>query len=291
MPFPKAALSPSSAAFARHQRRLSPWGKLSLKQGIRIAEIPLNSPDPFCSIEKMTAAFKGKLIMHWDPTVPGCQFIKPGGTCSQRFSRIAMRLLSPRQGACALGAGSGAWTDRPRSALGRRLKLFPAESASPQPSRPGARFLKACEDLWVGGVRHQQRAEFEAGVAGFGIGSNIYKQGASAAAVARSAKEFITPWRAFQIMKVALVTGAGSGIGKASPPLHWQRQVIRGSRRTLEAVAKEIGQDSTSMATDVAESNPWPISLPGPRKSLGQLDVVFNNAGTGHQDHSQLSKT
>ena len=38
----------------------------------------------------------------------------------------------------------------------------------------------------------------DAGVAGFGIGSNIYKQGATAAAVANSAKEFITAWRALK---------------------------------------------------------------------------------------------
>ena len=31
-----------------------------------------------------------------------------------------------------------------------------------------------------------------------GIGSNIYKQGATAAAVAKAAKEFITAWRALK---------------------------------------------------------------------------------------------
>jgi 2-dehydro-3-deoxyphosphogalactonate aldolase len=38
----------------------------------------------------------------------------------------------------------------------------------------------------------------DAGVAGFGIGSNIYKQGATATAVAKAAKEFITAWRALK---------------------------------------------------------------------------------------------
>ena len=35
----------------------------------------------------------------------------------------------------------------------------------------------------------------DAGAAGFGIGSNIYKQGATAANVAKAAKEFVTAWR------------------------------------------------------------------------------------------------
>ena len=56
----------------------------------------------------------------------------------------------------------------------------------------------------------------EAGVAGFGIGSNIYKQGASAAAVAKVSQGIHYCLESVEIMKVALVTGAGSGIGKAS---------------------------------------------------------------------------
>ena len=38
----------------------------------------------------------------------------------------------------------------------------------------------------------------DAGVAGFGIGSNLYKQGFTAAEAARSAKEFVAAWRALK---------------------------------------------------------------------------------------------
>ena len=38
-------------------------GQALVEAGIRVAEIPLNSPDPFASIEKMAAAFKGKLVV------------------------------------------------------------------------------------------------------------------------------------------------------------------------------------------------------------------------------------
>ena len=38
-------------------------GQALVEAGIRVAEIPLNSPDPFASIEKMATAFKGKLVV------------------------------------------------------------------------------------------------------------------------------------------------------------------------------------------------------------------------------------
>ena len=38
-------------------------GQVLLAAGITIAEIPLNSPDPFTSIRKMSETFKGKLIV------------------------------------------------------------------------------------------------------------------------------------------------------------------------------------------------------------------------------------
>jgi 2-dehydro-3-deoxyphosphogalactonate aldolase len=51
----------------------------------------------------------------------------------------------------------------------------------------------------VGGVTPaNMQGWVDAGVAGFGIGSNIYKQGATAANVAKAAKEFITAWRALK---------------------------------------------------------------------------------------------
>ncbi|MGB3140986.1 MAG: 2-dehydro-3-deoxy-6-phosphogalactonate aldolase, partial [Aestuariivirga sp.] len=38
-------------------------GHALVDAGIRVAEIPLNSPDPFASIEKMAKAFEGRLVV------------------------------------------------------------------------------------------------------------------------------------------------------------------------------------------------------------------------------------
>ena len=57
-------------------------------------------------------------------------------------------------------------------------------------------------------------------------------------------------------MKVALVTGAGSGIGKACAMAlaNAGYAVVLAGRRVdaLEAVAKEIGKNALAVATDVS---------------------------------------
>jgi NAD(P)-dependent dehydrogenase (short-subunit alcohol dehydrogenase family) len=86
-------------------------------------------------------------------------------------------------------------------------------------------------------------------------------------------------------MKVALVTGAGSGIGKAvSAGLAkdgWT-VVLAGRRRDpLEATARSIGGDARTLVvpTDVGD----PAAVKGlfdqVRASFGRLDLLFNNAG------------
>ena len=86
-------------------------------------------------------------------------------------------------------------------------------------------------------------------------------------------------------MKVALVTGAGSGIGKAVA-LTFGREgygVVLAGRRAeaLEAVAKLIGANALAVPSDV--SNPASVKalFAAAKAKFGRLDVLFNNAGTG----------
>jgi NAD(P)-dependent dehydrogenase (short-subunit alcohol dehydrogenase family) len=86
-------------------------------------------------------------------------------------------------------------------------------------------------------------------------------------------------------MKVALVTGAGSGIGKASAIALAKAgfSVVLAGRRAeaLEAVAREIGGDALAVAADVADPKSVANLFAMTKKKFGRLDVVFNNAGTG----------
>lgn len=84
--------------------------------------------------------------------------------------------------------------------------------------------------------------------------------------------------------KVALVTGAGTGIGKAVALGLLQagyRVVLIGRRpEPLEQVARESGTDrALPVATDVSSAESVNALFERIRQTFGRLDVLFNNAG------------
>src|SRR5271169_2198773 len=87
--------------------------------------------------------------------------------------------------------------------------------------------------------------------------------------------------------KVALVTGGSSGIGQATA-LAFAREgakVVIAARREEEGVkvAKAIqaaGGTASFVRTDVAQEADIAAAVAYAVKTYGQLDVLFNNAGT-----------
>jgi NAD(P)-dependent dehydrogenase (short-subunit alcohol dehydrogenase family) len=88
--------------------------------------------------------------------------------------------------------------------------------------------------------------------------------------------------------KIALITGAGSGIGRASA-LALLREgysvVLAGRRRdALERTVADAGPAGSRALAVVADVSD-PVSVTGlfdtVRTTFGRLDVLFNNAGTG----------
>jgi NAD(P)-dependent dehydrogenase (short-subunit alcohol dehydrogenase family) len=85
--------------------------------------------------------------------------------------------------------------------------------------------------------------------------------------------------------KIALVTGAGSGVGRAAT-LGLSRDgyavVLAGRRREmLEAVAKEASGKTLVVPTDVSEPDSIRALFAKTKEAFGRLDVLFNNAGIG----------
>jgi NAD(P)-dependent dehydrogenase (short-subunit alcohol dehydrogenase family) len=89
-------------------------------------------------------------------------------------------------------------------------------------------------------------------------------------------------------MKVAIVTGAGSGIGRASALalLAAGYHVALAGRRAdaLEQtvqMAGALGKNALAVATDATRAESVAALFEATRRAWGRLDVLFNNAGTG----------
>ena len=87
-------------------------------------------------------------------------------------------------------------------------------------------------------------------------------------------------------LKVAVVTGAGTGIGKAvslALAKDGYAVVLAGRRADkLDETAKEAGNAKTiSVPTDVSDPESIKALFARVKKDFGRLDVLFNNAGIG----------
>jgi NAD(P)-dependent dehydrogenase (short-subunit alcohol dehydrogenase family) len=88
--------------------------------------------------------------------------------------------------------------------------------------------------------------------------------------------------------RVAIVTGAGSGIGKASALAllkeGWAVALAGRRKEMLEAAVREAGaaaSRSLAVPTDVGDPASVRNLFSQTRERFGRLDLLFNNAGTG----------
>ena len=85
--------------------------------------------------------------------------------------------------------------------------------------------------------------------------------------------------------RIAVVTGAGSGIGRAVAVALSKAgyTVVLAGRRLppLEEVAREAGSGAIAVAADVTDQASVDALFARVAKDFGRLDLLFNNAGTG----------
>ena len=155
--------------------------------GIRIIEVPLNSPEPFASITALSKTLKDRALIGAGTVLTpadvdrvaeagGTVIVSPNSNLEVIRHTKSQGLLSlpgfftPTEAFAALEAGADA------------LKLFPAEMASPGVVKALRAVLpRDAKLLVVGGVSPQNIPPYlAAGVDGFGIGSDLYKVGRDA---------------------------------------------------------------------------------------------------------------
>ena len=90
--------------------------------------------------------------------------------------------------------------------------------------------------------------------------------------------------------KVAVVTGGGSGVGKATAALllaHGARVVIAGrDAAKLDAAAAELGGGVLAVPADVGRWADCAALIAAATAHFGRVDVLVNNAGTNVRDRT-----
>ena len=166
--------------------------------GIFIIEVPLNSPQPIDSIRRLAARFGARLLIGAGTVMTPAQVEKiadAGGrlivtphaaaevvlAAKARGMLTCPGIFTPTEAFAMLAAGADA------------LKLFPAEAASPFVLRSLRAVLPAgTAVLRVGGIdAGNMKPWLDAGAAGFGIGSSIYRPGDSAEVVGAKAARLL----------------------------------------------------------------------------------------------------
>lgn len=178
-------------------------GLALVEAGVRLIEVPFNSPDPVGSIGALVEAVGDRAALGGGTVVTeamaealanagGTFMVSPNVDPAVIARSMALGLdvlpgfLTPTEAFAALNAGA------------RDLKLFPGASLGTGYVSAVREVLPAGTRLWaVGGVGAANLAEFRAaGVFGIGVGGAIYRPGSDAASVAQKARELVAAWSA-----------------------------------------------------------------------------------------------
>jgi 2-dehydro-3-deoxyphosphogalactonate aldolase len=173
-------------------------GEALAEAGVLIVEVPFNSPEPLVSIERLAKRFGDRLL------IGAGTLMRPeqAGEVAAAGGRLvvtphAAPLIVRAAKNAGMFAVPGFFTPAEAFALldagADAIKLFPAEAASPAVLKAMRAVLPAGTlVLPVGGIDASNMAGWrEAGAAGFGIGSSIYKPGDSAAVVGDKARRLM----------------------------------------------------------------------------------------------------
>jgi 2-dehydro-3-deoxyphosphogalactonate aldolase len=172
-----------------------------VEAGFGAIEVPLNSPDPLASIEIIARLFGDKVLVGAGTVLEARDVDKVAEAGAKlvvapnhdpevvrHAARLGLLVLpgvaTMTEAFAALKAGASG------------LKLFPGEAIPPEVVRAWRSVLPRETQLYpVGGITPERMGPYRrAGADGFGIGSALYKPGASVDEVARASRAFVKAW-------------------------------------------------------------------------------------------------
>jgi 2-dehydro-3-deoxyphosphogalactonate aldolase len=178
-------------------------GEALVEAGFTLIEVPLNSPDPLVSIERLARRLGDRALVGAGTVLTPAQvgqvqdaggtlIVSPNTDVAVIAESAARELVSlpgyftPSEAFAALAAGASG------------LKLFPAEAATPAVIKAQRAVLpKDVPLLVVGGIAPDNMAPWRAaGADGFGLGSALYTVGATTQDISAKARAFAAAWAA-----------------------------------------------------------------------------------------------
>ena len=177
-------------------------GDVLYEAGIRVIEVPLNSPDPFASIAKLVARVRSDWIigagtvLNLDDVrrtheVGGRLVVAPN--FNSNVIRRALQLdMQVMPGIATATEAFGAI-----EAGARQLKLFPAVTYGPRHLQALRAVLPSDVGVFpVGGIQGQDILRWlGVGAAGFGFGSELFRPDFSVADIGRRARDLVQALR------------------------------------------------------------------------------------------------
>ena len=176
-------------------------GRALIDAGIRMIEVPLNSPDPLSSISRLHEHFGRDALIGAGTVLSveavdsvaqagGRLIVSPNVDVGVIARAVELELeplpgfLSATEAFCAIRAGAS------------RLKLFPAGSVNRSHVKAIREILPGNIEIWaVGGAGAHDLAQWlDCGVRGIGVGGSLYKPGDSVEVVGQRARALIEAW-------------------------------------------------------------------------------------------------
>lgn len=173
-------------------------GQAIFAGGMRIIEVPLNSPEPLRSIERLAKLFGDSVLVGAGTVlnaadvarvreVGGRIIVSPDSNPEVIAATAAAGMVAspgyftPSEAFAAIRAGATA------------LKLFPAEAASPTVLKAQLAVIpKDMPVMAVGGIKPDNMQPWlDAGAKGFGLGGGLYRPGQSAAETLEKARAYV----------------------------------------------------------------------------------------------------